>query len=149
VWRNGPHGHQLPDGLLDVNFVGNSNNGFHPNEGFNAGWNKPSFPFDNSQQGAMEQNFNRREPFPIKENVKDVITRSEKTMAKPKVKSKKMGPTDPVKLEEKVEAELRPEKEEENLGMASAKDISDTHLLPFPVKKRSMWKMKNAVTLWK
>jgi hypothetical protein len=85
--------------------------------------------------------------------VKDVITQSEKTMAKPKVKSKKMGPTDPIKLEEKVEAEveaeLRPEKEEENLGMASAKDISDTHLLPFLIKKRSMWKMKNPVTLWK
>jgi hypothetical protein len=27
----------------DVNFVGNSNNGFYPNQGFNAGWNKPSF----------------------------------------------------------------------------------------------------------
>jgi hypothetical protein len=37
----------------DVNFVGNSNNGFHPNQGFNAGWNNPSFPFDNHQQGGM------------------------------------------------------------------------------------------------
>jgi hypothetical protein len=40
-------------------------------------------------------------------------------MAEPKVKSKKMGPTDPVEDEEKakakVEAELRPEKEEENI----------------------------------
>jgi hypothetical protein len=73
---------------------------------------------------------------PIKENVKAMITRSRKTMAEPKVKSKKMSPTDPVKEEEKVEAEveakLRPEKEEENLGKASPKDISDTHLLPFP-----------------
>jgi hypothetical protein len=33
----------------DVNFVGNSNNGFHPNQDFNAGWNKLSFPFDNRQ----------------------------------------------------------------------------------------------------
>jgi hypothetical protein len=33
----------------DVNFIGNSNNGFHPNQGFNAGWNKSSFPFDNCQ----------------------------------------------------------------------------------------------------
>jgi hypothetical protein len=53
---------------------------------------------------------------PIKENVKAMITRSRKTMAEPKVKSKKMSPTDPVKEEEKVkaevEAELRPEKEE-------------------------------------
>jgi hypothetical protein len=37
----------------DVNFVGNSNNGFHHNLGFNVGWNKPSFPFDNRQQGGM------------------------------------------------------------------------------------------------
>jgi hypothetical protein len=62
-------------------------------------------------------------------------------MAEPKVKSKKMSPTDPVKEEEKFEAEVEaepmPEKEEENLGKASPKDISDTHLLPFPrqVKK--------------
>jgi hypothetical protein len=42
---------------------------------------------------------------------------------KPKAKSKKMGPTDPVEEEEtveaKVEAEPRSEKEEENLGKAS------------------------------
>jgi hypothetical protein len=54
-------------------------------------------------------------------------------LAEPKVKSK-MSPTDPVKEEEeaeaKVEAEPRFEKEEENLGKASPKDISDTHLLP-------------------
>jgi hypothetical protein len=31
----------------DVNFVGNPNNGFHPNQGLNAGWNKTSFAFDN------------------------------------------------------------------------------------------------------
>jgi hypothetical protein len=51
-------------------------------------------------------------------------------------KSKTMGPTDPVEEEEKAEAkaeaEPRPEKEEENHGKASHKDISDTHLLPFP-----------------
>jgi hypothetical protein len=62
---------------------------------------------------------------PIKENVKAMITQS-----------KKMSRTDPVKEEEKAESELeielRPEKEEENLGKASPKDISDTHLLPFP-----------------
>jgi hypothetical protein len=52
----------------DVNFVGNCNNGFHPNQGFNAGWNKPSFPFDNRQQGGMGQNFNRSEP-----SLKDII----------------------------------------------------------------------------
>jgi hypothetical protein len=46
----------------DINFVGNFKNGFHPNQGFNAGWNKPSFPFDNRQQGGNEQNFNINEP---------------------------------------------------------------------------------------
>jgi hypothetical protein len=149
----------------DVNFIGNSNNGFHPNQGSNAGWNKPSFPFYNRQQGGMGQNFNRSEPslkdivrgqlrinsevgrkllatnrtlesidskmnnftvavqnqlninevletwiaqlvvalphpngrdfpgqlvVPIKENVKAAITRSGKTLSKPKVKSRKM-----------------------------------------------------------
>jgi hypothetical protein len=73
---------------------------------------------------------------PVKENVKVVITRSGKTMAKPKANSKKMSPTDPVEEEEKAEAEVeagpRPRREEENLGKASPKDISDTHLLPFP-----------------
>jgi hypothetical protein len=194
-----------------INFIGNSNNGFRPNQCFNSGWNKPNFPFDNRQQVGMGQNLNRSEPslkdivrdqlsinsevgrkllatdkilesidskmnnfivavqnqfnfnkvletriaqlatalphpnggyfpcqlvVPIKENVKAMITRSGKTMAKPKAKSKKMGPTDPVQEEEKgeaeVEAEPRPEKEEENLGKASPKDISDTHLLPSP-----------------
>jgi hypothetical protein len=73
---------------------------------------------------------------PIKENVKVVITRSGKTMTEPKAKSMKMFPTDLVEEEEKakagVEAEPRPKKEEENHGKASPKDISDTHLLPFP-----------------
>jgi cytochrome c556 len=52
----------------DVNFVGNSNNVFHPNQGFNVGWNKPSFPFDNHQQGGNGQNFNINEP-----SLKDII----------------------------------------------------------------------------
>jgi hypothetical protein len=56
-------------------------------------------------------------------------------LAEPKAKSKKMSPIDPVEEEEKVEAEVeaepRYEKEEENLGKASPKDISDTHLLPY------------------
>jgi hypothetical protein len=73
---------------------------------------------------------------PIKENVKAVITRSMKIMAEPKAKFKKMSPTDPIEEKEKVEAEVgaepRPEKEKENFGNASPKDISDTHLLPFP-----------------
>jgi hypothetical protein len=56
------------------------------------------------------------------------------SLVEPKAKSKKMSPTDPVEEEEEakaeVEAELGSEKEEENLGKASPKDISDTHLLP-------------------
>jgi hypothetical protein len=56
-------------------------------------------------------------------------------LAEPKVKSKKRSPTNPVEEEEKaeveVEAELRSKKKEENLGKASLKDISDTHLLPY------------------
>jgi hypothetical protein len=55
-------------------------------------------------------------------------------LAKPKAKSKKTSPTNPVKEEEKAEAEvkaeLRSKKEEENLEKASPKDIRDTHLLP-------------------
>jgi hypothetical protein len=57
------------------------------------------------------------------------------SLAEPEVKSKKMSPTDPVEKEEKAEAvaeaEPRPKKEEENLGKASPKDISDTHLPPY------------------
>jgi hypothetical protein len=61
-------GINCPTVSQDVNFTGNSNNGFHPNQGFNAGWNKPSFPFDNRQQAGMGQNFNRSEPF-----LKDIV----------------------------------------------------------------------------
>jgi hypothetical protein len=57
-------------------------------------------------------------------------------MAEPKAKCKKMSPTDPVEEEEKAKAEVevdpRPRREEENLGKASSKEISDTHLLSFP-----------------
>jgi hypothetical protein len=74
---------------------------------------------------------------PIMENVKGVITRSRKTMAKTREKSKKMSQTDPVEEEKKAEAEVEVElrpgmEEEEDLGKASPKDINDTHLLPFP-----------------
>jgi hypothetical protein len=58
----GHMGINCPMVFQDVNFIGYSNNGFHPNHGFNTGWNKPSFPFDNRQQGDMGQNFNRSEP---------------------------------------------------------------------------------------
>jgi hypothetical protein len=52
----------------DINIIGNSNNGFCPNQGFNAGWNKPSFSFNNRQQGGNGQNFNRNEP-----SLRDII----------------------------------------------------------------------------
>jgi hypothetical protein len=77
---------------------------------------------------------------PIKENVKAVITQSGKTMAELKAKSKKMSPTNLVKVEEKakdeVEAEPRLEMEEENLGKSSYTDTSDTHLQPFPCQAK-------------
>jgi hypothetical protein len=73
---------------------------------------------------------------PVKENVKVVINRSRKTIVEPKAKSKKMSPTNTVEEEEKAEAEVeaepRPGREEGNLGKASPKAFSDTHLLPFP-----------------
>jgi hypothetical protein len=51
--EKGHMGINYPTVSHDVNFVGNSNNGFCPNQGFNAWGNKPSFPFDDHQQGAM------------------------------------------------------------------------------------------------
>jgi hypothetical protein len=58
----GHMGVNCPSVCQDANFVGHSNNGFRPNQGFNSGWNKPSFAFDNRQQGGNGQNFNRNEP---------------------------------------------------------------------------------------
>jgi hypothetical protein len=62
------------------------------------------------------------------------------SLTETKAKFKKMSPTDPVeeeeeeeeeeKVEPEVEAEPMSEKEEKNLGKASLKDISNTHLLP-------------------
>jgi hypothetical protein len=56
----------------DINFIGNSNNDFLPNQGFNARWNKSSFPFDNRKQGGNGQNFNRNEPS-LKETITDWV----------------------------------------------------------------------------
>jgi hypothetical protein len=70
-------------------------------------------------------------------------------MVEPKAQSKKMTPIDLIEEEEKAEAEVEeepmPKKEEENLGKASPKDISDTH----PINQGSLWKMKNSAALWK
>jgi hypothetical protein len=64
----GHMGNNCPMASQDVNFVGNSNNGFHPNQDFNTGWNKLGYPFDNRQQGGMGQNFNRNQP-----SLRDII----------------------------------------------------------------------------
>jgi hypothetical protein len=61
-------GINCPTVYQDANFVGHSTYGYRPNQGFNVGWNKPSFPFNNRQQGGSRQNFNKSEPF-IKEIV--------------------------------------------------------------------------------
>jgi hypothetical protein len=55
-------GINCPKICQDANFVGHSKNGSRPNQGFNSRWNKPSFPFDNRQQGGNGQNFNINEP---------------------------------------------------------------------------------------
>jgi hypothetical protein len=75
--ETGHMGFNCPMGPQDVNFVGNSNNDFHPNQGFNAGWNKPSFPFDNRQHGGNGQNFNINEP-----SLRDIIRDQVRIMMK-------------------------------------------------------------------
>jgi hypothetical protein len=49
----GHMGINCPTVPQDINFIGNSNNGYCPNQGFSAGWNKPSLSFDNCQQVGM------------------------------------------------------------------------------------------------
>jgi hypothetical protein len=63
----GHMGINCPTTCQDVNFIENSN-GFRPNQGFNSGWNKPNFPFDNRQQGGNSHNFYRNEP-----SLRDII----------------------------------------------------------------------------
>jgi hypothetical protein len=70
-------GINCPTVSQDVNFVGNSNNGFRCNQGFNAGWNKSSFPFDNRQQGGNEHNFNRNEPY-LRDIIRDQVRINDK-----------------------------------------------------------------------
>jgi hypothetical protein len=70
VAANNAFGFQLnPHQKLNIIFIIIlANNGFCPNQGFNAGWNKPSFLFNNRQQGGNGQNFNRNEP-----SLRDII----------------------------------------------------------------------------
>jgi hypothetical protein len=58
-------GINYPTVSQDVNFVGNSNNGFHSNQGFNTGWNKHSFLFYNRQQDG--NGYNSIEMSPLSE----------------------------------------------------------------------------------
>jgi hypothetical protein len=44
--ETGHKGANYPNAREDTNFIGNSNQGFRPNQGFNS---KPKFPFDNRQ----------------------------------------------------------------------------------------------------
>jgi hypothetical protein len=60
--ETGHMGVNCPMVYQDANFVDHSNNGFRLNQGFNSEWNKPSFPFNNHQQGGNGQNFNRNDP---------------------------------------------------------------------------------------
>jgi hypothetical protein len=71
--ETGPMGINCPMVCQDANVVGNSNNGYRANQGFSVGWNKPSFPFDDRQQGSSGQNCNRSEPF-LKEIVRDQLS---------------------------------------------------------------------------
>jgi hypothetical protein len=66
--ETGHMGINYPTVPHDVNFIGNSNNGFLPNKDFNVVWNKPNFPFDNHHQGGMGHNFNKIEP-----SLRDII----------------------------------------------------------------------------
>jgi hypothetical protein len=57
----GHMGINCPMVCQDANFVRLSNNGYRPNQGYNSGWNKPNFPFDNHQQVGNGRNFNRNQ----------------------------------------------------------------------------------------
>jgi hypothetical protein len=89
-------GVNCPTVCHDANFVGDSNNGFHPNQGFNYGWNKPSFPSNNLQQGGNGQNFNTNEP-QLKDIIRDQLMINDEF-------GKKIHATD--KLLENISAEM-------------------------------------------
>jgi hypothetical protein len=102
----------------DVNFIGNSNNGFHCNQGFNAGWNKPSFPFDNRQQGGMGQNFNRNEPS-LRDIIRDQVRINDEI-------DKKIHATD--KLLENINAKV------DNFTLATQNQLSFNKMLEMQIQ---------------
>jgi hypothetical protein len=59
--ETGHMGINCPMVCQDANFVRLSNNGYRSNQGYNSGWNKPNFPFDNHQQVGNGRNFNRNQ----------------------------------------------------------------------------------------
>jgi hypothetical protein len=99
------------------------------------------------------RDFPSQSAIPVKENVKAVITRSRKTIAKPKAKSKKMSPLIQSKKKRKLRPRLR-----QNRGLKRKKKTM-VRLRPrtsvihtcyhSPVKERSLWKMKNSAASWK
>jgi hypothetical protein len=97
----------------DVNFTGNSNNGFHPGEGFNAGWNRLIFPFDNHQKCSMGQNFNRNEPS-RKDITRDLVRINDQS-------GKKIHATD--KLLENINAKM------DNFTVATQNQLSFNKML--------------------
>jgi hypothetical protein len=105
----------------DVNFIGNSNNDFCPNQGFNAGRNKPSFSFDNRQQGGMGQNFNRNVPS-LRDIIRDQVRINDKV-------GKKIHTTD--KLLENINAKM------DSFTIATQNQLSFNKMLETQIKQIS------------
>jgi hypothetical protein len=97
------------------------------------------------------EDFPGQPAIPITENVKDMITRSRKTMDEPKVKSKKMSPTNPVKEEEKADTEVvaEPRPVKKTLVRLHPRTSVIHTSYRSPVKQRILWKMKNSAAPWK
>jgi hypothetical protein len=105
----------------DINFVSNFNNGFCPNKSFNAGWNKPSFPFDNRQQGGNGQNFSRNEPS-LKDIIRDLVRINDEV-------GKKIHATD--KFLEKINAKM------DNFTLATQNQLSFNKMLEIQIQQIS------------
>jgi hypothetical protein len=105
----------------DVNFVGNSNNGFHTNQGFDARWNKPIFPFNNLQQGGNGQNFNRNEPS-LRDIIRDQVRINDEV-------DKKIHATD--KLLENINAKM------DNFTVATQNQLSFNKILETKIQQIS------------
>jgi hypothetical protein len=109
----GHMGIHCPTVSQDVTFVSNFNNGFCPNQGFIAGWNKPSFSFDNHQQGGNGQNFNRNKP-PLRDIFRDQVRINDEV-------GKKIHATD--KLLENINARM------DNFTVATQNQLSFNKML--------------------